>query len=74
MDEIFGGHGNFIGYVLQTENSGWHIDGILAEDPPIYVVELYDMDQNGQCVFTISDNNESRPGVSYRDLYKRQVM
>ena len=71
LDEIFGGHGNFIGYVLKKENSGWHIDGILAEDPPIYVVELYDMDQNGQCVFTISDNNESRPGVSYSDFEAR---
>ncbi len=71
LDEIFGGHGNFIGYVLKKENVGWHIDGILAEDPPIYVVELYDIDQGERCVFTLSSNNEQRPGVSYSDFEDR---
>lgn len=36
------GENMFVGYVLKREGSGWHIDGVLAEDPPVYVVELYD--------------------------------
>ena len=43
LDNYFGDN-NFIGYVLKKENVGWHIDGILDQDPPVYVVELYDND------------------------------
>lgn len=46
------GENMFVGYVLKREGSGWHIDGVLAEDPPVYVVELYDAENNG--LFAIS--------------------
>lgn len=47
---------SFIGYVLKRENDGWHIDGVLREDPPVYVVELYDRSFSNPppCVFAIS--------------------
>lgn len=59
---------NFIGYVLKRENDGWHIDGVLREDPPVYVVELYDRSFSNPppCVFAISQAGS--PGVSYGDF------
>lgn len=65
---------SFIGYVLKRENDGWHIDGVLREDPPVYVVELYDRsasdptdpDSPVPCVFAISQTGS--PGVSYGDF------
>ena len=71
LDEIFGGEGNFIGYVLKIENDGWHIDGVLSDDPPVYVVELYD--ENDNVLFAISNNNEERPGLSYREDFKTRL-
>lgn len=56
----------FVGYVLKRENDGWHIDGILKKDPPVYVVELYD--QNDQALFAISSNEQKLPGVTYADF------
>lgn len=43
FENVFGSN-MFVGYVLKRENDGWHIDGILKKDPPVYVVELYDRD------------------------------
>ena len=40
FENVFGSN-MFVGYVLKRENDGWHIDGILKKDPPVYVVELY---------------------------------
>lgn len=60
------GSGMFVGYVLKRENDGWHIDGILKKDPPVYVVELYD--QNDQALFAISSNDKKLPGVTYADF------
>ena len=59
---------SFIGYVLKRENDGWHIDGVLREDPPVYVVELYDRSFSNPppCVFAISQAGS--PGVSYGDF------
>lgn len=59
---------NFIGYVLKRENDGWHIDGVLREDPPVYVVELYDRSFSNPppCVFAMSQAGS--PGVSYGDF------
>ncbi len=73
LDRIFGGEGKYIGYVLKKENDGWHIDGVLADDPPNYVVELYDDSASGKpCLFAISDNDRNRPGVSYQ-TFKNQL-
>lgn len=69
LDQIFGGAGKFIGYVLKAENDGWHIDGVLAEDPPVYVVELYDhTGTQSPCLFAISNNDETLPGVTYAEF------
>lgn len=59
---------SFIGYVLKRENDGWHIDGVLREDPPVYVVELYDRSFSNPppCVFAMSQAGS--PGVSYGDF------
>lgn len=59
---------NFIGYVLKRENDGWHIDGVLRDDPPVYVVELYDRSfpNPPPCAFAISQAGS--PGVSYGDF------
>lgn len=73
MDLIFGGAGNFYGYVLKKENYNvWHIDGILAQEPPVYVVELYDY-TSGSAVprFNIA-GNQTATGVSYPD-FKREA-
>lgn len=66
LDDI-GGENKYIGYVLKLENDEgiWHIDGILKEDPPVYVVEVYD---NDQIRFTISSNDTTVPGVTYEDF------
>lgn len=66
LDDI-GGENKYIGYVLKLENDEgiWHIDGILKEDPPVYVVEVYD---NDQIRFTISSNDTAIPGVTYEDF------
>ena len=72
LDNIFGGEGKYVGYVLKKENDGWHIDGVLAETPPNYVVELYDHSVSGMpCLFAISDNNKTLPGVSYENFKKK---
>ena len=63
------GENMFVGYVLKREGSGWHIDGVLAEDPPVYVVELYDADNNG--LFAISSNDTKLPGVTYREFKRK---
>lgn len=69
LDAVFGGEGKYIGYVLKNENSGWHIDGILTEDPPVYVVELYDGSAAGTpCLFAISDGT---PGVAYASFEEK---
>ena len=39
FENVFGSN-MFVGYVLKRENDGWHIDGILKKDPPVYVVEV----------------------------------
>ncbi len=55
---------NFIGYVLKRESDDWHIDGVLRDDPPVYVVELYDRSlPNTPVAFAISQHGS--PGVSY---------
>ena len=63
------GENMFVGYVLKREGSGWHIDGVLAEDPPVYVVELYDAENNG--LFAISSNDTKLPGVTYREFKRK---
>ena len=65
FENVFGSN-MFVGYVLKRENDGWHIDGILKKDPPVYVVELYD--QNDQALFAISSNEQKLPGVTYADF------
>ena len=65
FENVFGSN-MFVGYVLKRENDGWHIDGILKKDPPVYVVELYD--QNDQALFAISSNEQKLPGVTYTDF------
>ena len=65
FENVFGSN-MFVGYVLKRENDGWHIDGILKKDPPVYVVELYD--QNDQALFAISSNDQKLPGVTYADF------
>ena len=65
FENVFGSN-MFVGYVLKRENDGWHIDGILKKDPPVYVVELYD--QNNQALFAISSNDKKLPGVTYADF------
>ena len=74
MDSIFG-EGQFYGYVLKRESDGWHIDGVLKKDPPIYVVELYDVTKEPiEVPFVISANGienleeSKQPGVSYSTL------
>ncbi len=60
---------NFIGYVLKRENYApkYHIDGVLRDEPPVYVVELYDRSlPNTPVAFAISQHG--RPGVSYGDF------
>lgn len=69
LDAVFGGEEKYIGYVLKRENDGWHIDGILTEDPPVYVVELYDRSTAGNpCLFAISNG---APGVAYADFEEK---
>lgn len=63
------GENMFVGYVLKQESSGWHIDGVLAEDPPVYVVELYDAENNG--LFAISSNDTKLPGVTYQEFKRK---
>ena len=65
FENVFGSN-MFVGYVLKRENDGWHIDGILKKDPPVYVVELYD--QNDQALFAVSSNEQKLPGVTYADF------
>ena len=65
FENVFGSN-MFVGYVLKRENDGWHIDGILKKDPPVYVVELYD--QNDQALFAISSNDQKLPGVTYAEF------
>lgn len=65
FENVFGSN-MFVGYVLKRENDGWHIDGILKKDPPVYVVELYA--QNDQALFAISSNEQKLPGVTYTDF------
>ena len=65
FENVFGSN-MFVGYVLKRENDGWHIDGILKKDPPVYVVELYD--QNNQALFAVSSNEQKLPGVTYADF------
>ena len=65
FENVFGSN-MFVGYVLKRENDGWHIDGILKKDPPVYVVELYD--PNDQALFAISSNDQKLPGVTYADF------
>ena len=60
FENVFGSN-MFVGYVLKRENDGWHIDGILKKDPPVYVVELYD--QNDQALFAISSNEQKLPNT-----------
>ena len=69
FENVFGSN-MFVGYVLKRENDGWHIDGILKKDPPVYVVELYD--QNDQALFAISSNDKKLPGVPYTQ-FKQKV-
>ena len=69
FENVFGSN-MFVGYVLKRENDGWHIDGILKKDPPVYVVELYD--QNDQALFAISSNDQKLPGVPYTQ-FKQKV-
>lgn len=57
LDAIFGGEGAYIGYVLKIESYDWHIDGVLTNDPPVHVVELYDADNNNKPRFAISGAN-----------------
>jgi hypothetical protein len=79
LNAIFG-EGSYIGYVLKQENDGWHIDGVLAEDPPVYVVELYDLDKSNTVVFALSSNDTSLPGVALGDFktkletYRRPIL
>ena len=68
FENVFGSN-MFVGYVLKRENDGWHIDGILKKNPPVYVVELYD--QNDQALFAISSNEQKLPGVTYADFKKK---
>ena len=65
FENVFGSN-MFVGYVLKRENDGWHIDGILKKDPPVYVVELYN--PNDQALFAISSNDQRLPGVTYADF------
>ena len=65
FENVFGSN-MFVGYVLKRENDGWHIDGILKKNPPVYVVELYA--QNDQALFAISSNEQKLPGVTYADF------
>ena len=65
FENVFGSN-MFVGYVLKRENDGWHIDGILKKDPPVYVVELYD--PNDQALFAVSSNEQKLPGVTYADF------
>ena len=69
FENVFGSN-MFVGYVLKRENDGWHIDGILKKDPPVYVVELYN--QNDQALFAISSNDQKLPGVPYAQ-FKQKV-
>ena len=70
LDQVFGGTGNFYGYVLKKENYDvWHIDGILAKDPPVYVVELYDYTSGSTVpLFGISSNGAAGGGVGYQNF------
>lgn len=70
LDQVFGGAGNFYGYVLKKENYNvWHIDGILAKDPPVYVVELYDYTAGSAApLFSISSNGTAGSGVRYQNF------
>lgn len=77
LDSIFG-EGQFYGYVLKRESDGWHIDGVLKKDPPIYVVELYDVTKEPiEVPFVISANGienleeSKQPGVSYSTFKTR---
>lgn len=63
------GKSTFVGYVLKIESDNWHIDGVLRIEPPVYVVELYDYTKASvPCVFAISDNNTTLPGVAYANF------
>ncbi len=68
LTELFGAD-QYIGYVLKLESSGWHLDGVLREDPPNYLVELYDT--SDKVLFTMTDNNTVIPGVSYEAFKER---
>lgn len=71
LDGVFGGKNNFYGYVLKKENDGWHIDGLMAKETPVYVVELYDYTSgaNGGALFAIS---AGRDKVTY-ESFKRSL-
>lgn len=70
LDAVFGGKNNFYGYVLKQENDGWHIDGLLVNDSPVYVVELYDYSggTNKGTLFAISAYGSDRTGVTYESF------
>ena len=44
FENVFGSN-MFVGYVLKRENDGWHIDGILKKDQPVYVVDCSELRQ-----------------------------
>lgn len=68
LDTIFG-NDSFIGYVLKLESDGWHMDGVLRKDPPVYVVELYEENSNS-VLFAISESGND--GVPY-EMFKKYV-
>lgn len=69
LDTVFGGKNNFYGYVLKKENDGWHIDGLMTKETPVYVVELYDYTggTNVGALFAIS---AGRDKVTYESFKK----
>lgn len=71
LDAIFGSN-SFIGYVLKKETDGWHIDGILKEEPPVYVVELY-QESNNQVLFAISESGSGVPYESFKKYVEQNL-
>lgn len=71
LNQIFG-EGNYIGYVLKIENTGWHIDGVLADKPPIYTVELY-QEGTGQCILTVSKGEGEVSYATFKDRLEQTL-
>lgn len=71
LDAIFGSN-SFIGYVLKIESDGWHIDGILKEEPPVYVVELYE-ESNNQALFAISESGNGVPYTRFKEYVEQTL-